>query len=203
MVVSMDESTRYWIEQDHKHCWHPFTRQQEWCGHPENSLVIRDGEGPWLTDSEGRRYLDGNSSIWTNIHGHNHPSITFAIQEQAAQLAHSSFLGATHPGAVELATRLCDQFPANTLERVFFSDNGSTAVECALKMSLQYHEQTGQAQRACFAAFANGYHGDTLGAASIGGVEATTSTICAISRSLKTSTPTALQRSSSSHSSRA
>lgn len=166
----MDDSSRDWTQQDHAHCWHPFTRQQDWCAHPEDTLVITRGEGPWLWDSEGRRYLDGNSSIWTNIHGHSHPTITKAIQRQAATLDHSSFLGATHPGAVELAVRLCSFFPTGTLKRVFFSDNGSTAVECALKMAIQYRQQTAQEQRVCFAAFANGYHGDTLGAASLGGV---------------------------------
>ena len=166
----MEESSRHWIEQDHAHCWHPFTRQQEWCATPEDTLVITKGEGPWLWDSEGRRYLDGNSSIWTNIHGHAHPAITRAIQNQAAQLSHSSFLGATHPGAAELAEKLCSYFPDNTLQRVFYSDNGSTAVECALKMALQYRQQTGQEQRVHFAAFNAAYHGDTLGAASTGSV---------------------------------
>lgn len=169
-LAAMDDPSRHWIEQDHAHCWHPFTRQQDWCAHPEDTLVITKGEGPWLWDSEGRRYLDGNSSIWTNIHGHSHPTITRAIQQQAATLDHSSFLGFTHPGAVALATKLCAFFPDHTLERVFFSDNGSTAVECALKMAIQYRQQTGQEQRVRFAAFNAAYHGDTLGAASIGGV---------------------------------
>ena len=166
----MDDSTRHWIDQDHTHGWHPFTRQQDWCAQPKDTLVITKAEGAWLWDSEGQRYLDGNSSIWTNIHGHSHPTITRAIQQQAATLDHSSFLGATHPGAVELATKLCALFPEQTLERVFFSDNGSTAIECALKMAIQYHQQTGAGQRTRFAAFANSYHGDTLGAASTGGV---------------------------------
>lgn len=170
VATSVRDETRQWIESDHAHCWHPFTRQQEWCKHPDDTLVITKGEGPWLWDSQGRRYLDGNSSIWTNIHGHSHPTIVAALQRQAATLDHSSFLGFTHPGAVELAARLCAFFPAGTLERVFFSDNGSTAVECALKMAIQFHQQSGQAQRTRFAAFADGYHGDTLGAASLGGV---------------------------------
>jgi adenosylmethionine-8-amino-7-oxononanoate aminotransferase len=132
--------------------------------------VLVRGEGSWLWDSEGRRYLDGNSSIWTNIHGHAHPAINAAIQKQLGKAAHTSFLGFTHPLAVELAARLCGFFPKNTLERVFFSDDGSTAVECALKMAVQYRQQTGQPGRNGFIAFANGYHGDTLGAASLGGV---------------------------------
>ncbi|MGL4401302.1 MAG: adenosylmethionine--8-amino-7-oxononanoate transaminase [Luteolibacter sp.] len=166
----MREDTRRWIERDHAHCWHPFTRQAEWCGRGNEPLVLVRGEGSWLWDSEGRRYLDGNSSIWTNIHGHSHPVINAAIQDQLGKTAHTSFLGFTHPLAVELAARLCGFFPENTLERVFFSDDGSTAVECALKMAVQYRQQTGAPQRTHFIAFANGYHGDTLGAASLGGV---------------------------------
>jgi adenosylmethionine-8-amino-7-oxononanoate aminotransferase len=166
----MREDTRRWIESDRAHCWHPFTRQAEWCARGHEPLVLVHGEGSWLWDSEGRRYLDGNSSIWTNVHGHAHPAINAAIQDQLGKTAHTSFLGFTHPLAVELAARLCAFFPANSLERVFFSDDGSTAVECALKMAVQYRQQTGAPQRNGFVAFANGYHGDTLGAASLGGV---------------------------------
>ena len=166
----MREETRRWIEHDQAHCWHPFTRQAEWCARGHEPLVITRGEGSWLWDSEGRRYLDGNSSIWTNIHGHAHPVINAAINSQLEKIAHSSFLGFTHPLAAELAARLCGFFPENTLERVFFSDDGSTAVECALKMAVQYRQQTGEPDRNHFIAFANGYHGDTLGAASLGGV---------------------------------
>jgi adenosylmethionine---8-amino-7-oxononanoate aminotransferase len=166
----MRDDTRRWIEADKARCWHPFTRQGDWC-HPDHEpIVLVRGEGVWLWDSEGRRYLDGNSSIWTNVHGHAHPRIVAAIQQQAARLDHVSFLGQTHPGAVELASRLCGFFPLHTLERCFFSDNGSTAIECALKMAIQYRQQTGRPQKRRFAAFADGYHGDTLGAASLGGV---------------------------------
>ncbi len=169
-ACGVTEDTRRWIELDRAHCWHPFTRQAEWCARGHEPLVITRGEGSWLWDSEGRRYLDGNSSIWTNIHGHAHPVITAAICQQLAKAAHTSFLGFTHPLAAELASRLCGFFPTGTLERVFFSDDGSTAIECALKMALQYRRQTGEAKRTTFIAFSNGYHGDTLGAASIGGV---------------------------------
>lgn len=167
----MRDDTRQWIENDQRHCWHPFTRQSEWCARGHEPLIITRGEGSWLWDSEGRKYLDGNSSIWTNIHGHAHPVISGAIARQAATVSHSSFLGFTHPLAGELATKLCGFFPENTLERVFFSDNGSTAVECALKMAIQYRMQTGEPGRTGFVAFSNGYHGDTLGAASLGGVD--------------------------------
>ena len=166
----MRDDTREWIEADQAHCWHPFTRQAEWCARGHEPLVITRGEGSWLWDSEGRRYLDGNSSIWTNIHGHAHPVINAAIREQLEQVAHTSFLGFTHPLAGKLARKLCGFFPEKTLERVFFSDDGSTAVECALKMAMQYRQQTGEPGRNGFIAFSNGYHGDTLGAASLGGV---------------------------------
>ena len=166
----MRDDTRHWIQADRAHCWHPFTRQADWCAEDHHPVVITHGKGPWLWDSEGRRYLDGNSSIWTNIHGHAHPVISAAIRAQLEKAAHVSFLGFTHPAAVELAGRLCGLFPAGTLERVFFSDDGSTAVECALKMAVQYRMQTGEADRNGFIAFADGYHGDTLGAASLGGV---------------------------------
>ena len=166
----MREDTRRWIQNDQAHCWHPFTRQGEWCAPGHEPLVLTHGKGAWLWDSEGRRYLDGNSSIWTNIHGHAHPAISAAIRAQLEKAAHVSFLGFTHPGAVELAEKLCALFPPHTLERVFFSDDGSTAVECALKMAVQYRMQTGEPGRTNFVAFADGYHGDTLGAASLGGV---------------------------------
>ena len=166
----MREETRRSIEADQAHCWHPFTRQAEWCARGHEPLVLVRGEGSWLWDSEGRRYLDGNSSIWTNIHGHAHPAINAAISKQLGKVAHTSFLGLTHPLAAELARRLCGFFPEKTLERVFFSDDGSTAIECALKMAVQYRQQTGEPQRNGFVAFSNCYHGDTLGAASLGGV---------------------------------
>ncbi len=166
----MRDDTRHWIETDQTHCWHPFTPQTAWCQPGHEPLVLVKGEGVWLWDSEGRRYFDGNSSIWTNVHGHCHPHLVRAIEAQLGQVAHTSFLGFTHPGAAELASRLCGCFPARTLERVFFSDDGSTAIECALKMAVQYRLQTGQPARRGFIAFANGYHGDTLGAASLGGV---------------------------------
>ncbi|MGC4015690.1 MAG: adenosylmethionine--8-amino-7-oxononanoate transaminase [Luteolibacter sp.] len=164
----MREDSRRWIEGDRAHCWHPFTRQAEWCG--EEPLVLVRGEGVWLWDSEGRRYFDGNSSIWTNIHGHRHPRLDAAIRSQLEEVAHTSFLGFANPRASELAMRLSGLFPQGTLERVFFSDDGSTAIECAVRMALQYRLNRGENDRVTFIAFENGYHGDTLGAASLGGV---------------------------------
>lgn len=155
---------------DKAHCWHPFTRQSAWCDPAHDPIMIVRAEGVWLWDDKGKRYLDGNSSIWTNIHGHCRPEIAEAIAKQAATLDHSSYLGLGHPLASELAEKLVSFFPPHTLERVFFSDNGSTAVEVALKMSLQSRMQTGEGRRTRFLAFDNAYHGDTLGAASLGGV---------------------------------
>ncbi|WP_341403037.1 adenosylmethionine--8-amino-7-oxononanoate transaminase [Luteolibacter soli] len=164
----MRDDTRRWIEADKKHCWHPFTPQQTWVeGEP---LVLVRGEGAWLWDSEGRKYLDGNSSIWTNIHGHNHPVLNAAIVRQLGEVSHTSYLGFANPRASELAERLCGFFPTGTLERVFFSDDGSTAIECAMKMAIQYRQQTGEPERMGFIAFDQAYHGDTMGAASLGGV---------------------------------
>jgi adenosylmethionine---8-amino-7-oxononanoate aminotransferase len=158
------------IATDKAHCWHPFTPQSEWCDPAHEPLMIVRGEGVWLFDANGNKYLDGNSSIWTNIHGHCRSEIAEAIAKQATTLDHSSYLGLGHPLASELAERLVSYFPKNTLERVFYSDNGSTAVEIALKMSLQSRMQTGQENRTRFIAFDKAYHGDTLGASSLGGV---------------------------------
>ena len=132
-------------------------------------MLVR-GEGPWLIDAEGRRYFDGNSSIWTNIHGHCHPRLDKALREQLDEVSHTSFLGFGNPRAAELAKRLTEFFPSDSLGRVFFSDNGSTAVEVAVKMAIQYRQQSGEPERQEFIAFENAYHGDTMGAASLGGV---------------------------------
>lgn len=157
---------------DKARLWHPFTPMQDWCAEDHDPLILVRGEGAWLEDSEGRRYLDGNSSIWTNIHGHNHPAITRAIHEQLDRVAHVSFLGSTNPPAIALADRLVSHFPLNTLTRVFLSDDGSTAVEAAMRMAIQFRQLQGEPLRTRFIAFENAYHGDTLGAASIGGIGA-------------------------------
>ncbi len=157
---------------DQTHLWHPFTPMAEWCAPGYQPLVLERGQGVWLYDTEGHRYFDGNSSIWTNLHGHGHPVLTAAIREQLDRVAHVSFLGATHEPAVRLAAELVRLFPSGTLTRVFFSDDGSTAVECALRQAWQYWEWMGQPHRRTVAAFAQAYHGDTLGAASLGGIPA-------------------------------
>lgn len=163
----MKDLRNKWVKADHAHAWHPFTNQEIW--ESEEPLVISRGEGVWLFDVEGKRYLDANASIWTNVHGHSHPDLVSAIQMQAGRLCHSSYLGLANDRASELAEALCSFFPG-TLERCFFSDNGSTALEVALKMSLQWRQQNEQMERVGVIAFENAYHGDTLGAASVGGV---------------------------------
>jgi len=155
---------------DQAHLWHPFTPMAEWCSPGHAPLVLERGEGVWLYDTEGRRYFDGNSSIWTNVHGHRHPALTAAIREQLDRVAHVSFLGTTHEPAIRLAAELVGLFPPGTLTRVFFSDDGSTAIECALRQAWQFWDWNGQPQRRTMAAFAQAYHGDTLGAAALGGL---------------------------------
>ena len=157
---------------DKSHCWHPFTQMKAWCADSHEPLVLVEGEGAVLRDSRGREYIDGNSSIWTNIHGHGHPKITGAIRDQLARVAHVSFLGTTNAPAAELAARLAGLFPPQSLPRVFFSDDGSTAVEAAMKMAIQFWQQSGVPERTRFVAFDRAYHGDTAGAASLGGIGA-------------------------------
>ena len=162
--------TAAWIAADRAHQWHPFTQMRDWCAPDHEPLVIVSGQGTTLRDSRGREYLDGNSSIWTNLHGHNHPRINAAVTAQVGQLAHCSFLGLTHPTAIELGNELVRLFPADTLTRVFFSDDGSTAIEAALRLARQYWQLAGQPERRRTVSFEHAYHGDTLGAASLGGI---------------------------------
>jgi adenosylmethionine-8-amino-7-oxononanoate aminotransferase len=155
---------------DRAHLWHPFTAQADWAA--SEPLVIERGEGVYLFDAEGRRYLDGVASLWCNVHGHRHPAIDRAVREQLDRLAHATLLGVTNRPAVELARRLVEIAPAG-LTRVFYSDDGATAVEVALKMAFQYWRQKAdpEPRRTRFAALGNAYHGDTLGDVSVGGVE--------------------------------
>ncbi|CAN5786435.1 adenosylmethionine--8-amino-7-oxononanoate transaminase [soil metagenome] len=155
------------VAADKKHIWHPFTAMGDWCAPEHQPLVLVRGEGALLWDSEGRQYIDGNSSIWTNIHGHNHPHINAAIRRQLDLVAHTSFLGFTNPAAIELAEAIVGLFPPNTLSRVFFSDDGSTGMEVALRIVEQYWRLQGE-NRTTFVAFRGGYHGDTAGAAALG-----------------------------------
>jgi len=147
--------------------WLPFTQMQEWLS--EEPLVIVEGEGATLTDSTGRRYIDGVASLWCNVHGHRHPRIDRAVGEQLARIAHTTLLGLVNEPAIELASRLAGIAPPG-LAKVFYSDDGSTAVEVAVKMAYQYWQLKGE-DRPLFLSFRNAYHGDTLGAVSLGGIE--------------------------------
>jgi adenosylmethionine---8-amino-7-oxononanoate aminotransferase len=169
--LHMPYDTKTLIQLDKAHVWHPFTQMRDWIAPDHEPLVLVAGHGAWVEDSLGRRYLDGNSSIWTNIHGHSHPTVNRAIVDQLEQVAHTSFLGFTNPKAVELAQRLVTMLPGSPLTRVFFSDDGSTAIEVAIKMALQFSFQNGRPQKLGFISFENAYHGDTLGASSLGGIE--------------------------------
>ena len=155
------------IATDKQFVWHPFTNMPEWCAPEHKPIVIVEGHGALLRDSRGREYIDGNSSIWTNIHGHNHSRINLAIREQLERIAHSSFLGATNPAAIELAREIVELFPPKTLSRVFYSDDGSTGIEAALRIAAQFFQMRGE-KRNLFVAFRSGYHGDTAGAAALG-----------------------------------
>src|SRR6266705_1167863 len=155
------------IAADKKFVWHPFTNMREWCAAEHEPLVLVEGHGAILRDSRGREYIDGNSSIWTNIHGHNHPHINAAIRRQLDLVAHTSFLGFTNPAAIELARAIVALFPGTPLNRVFFSDDGSTGIEVALRVADQYWRMR-RSERHQFIAFRSGYHGDTAGAASLG-----------------------------------
>jgi len=156
------------IEADRRHVWHPFTQQQGWCD-GEPPLVVDHAQGTNLYDADGNVYIDGVSSLWCNVHGHRHPAIDAAIRAQLDRVAHSTMLGLSHEPAIELAERLAAIAPAG-LERVFYSDSGSTAVEIALKMAFQWWAQRGEPERSRFIGLENAYHGDTLGAVSVGGL---------------------------------
>jgi adenosylmethionine-8-amino-7-oxononanoate aminotransferase len=160
-------NTNELIAKDKKCVWHPFTDMRDWCSSEQERIVLVEGRGAVLRDSRGREYIDGNSSAWTNIHGHNHPHINAAIRDQLGKVAQTSFLGFTNPAAIELAEAIVALFPAKTLTRVFYSDDGSTGIEVALRMVDQYW-RIKNTRRQQFIAFQNGYHGDTAGAASLG-----------------------------------
>ena len=155
---------------DHQYLWHPFTQMKEWV--EEDPIIIESGEGPYLYDTNGRQYLDGTSSIWVNIHGHQHPKIDQALRRQLKKVAHSTMLGLSSPPAILLAKKLIDVAPPG-LSRVFYSDDGSTAVEVALKMALQYWAQCKPAKKTKrkFIHLSQAYHGDTLGGMSVSGVD--------------------------------
>ena len=165
----MSQRTERLQRLDIAHVWHPFTQMREYAR--ERTPVIAAGDGFYLHDTDGHRYLDGVSSLWCNVHGHWVPEIDAAIRDQLDRLAHSTLLGLANIPSIELAEDLVRVAPPG-LNRVFYSDDGSTAVEAALKMAWQYHRQKpGGRPRDLFVGLSGAYHGDTIGAVSIGGIE--------------------------------
>lgn len=162
-----------WRQRDLAVLWHPCTQMRE---HPDTLplVPIARGEGPWLIDHDGKRYLDAVSSWWTNLFGHAHPRIGAAIAQQATQLEQVMLAGFSHEPAVALAERLLAIAPRQAgrdpLAKVFYADNGSAGVEVALKMAFHYFRNRGEHHRTRFVALENGYHGETLGALSVGDI---------------------------------
>ena len=177
---------------DRRHVWHPFTQMRDWL--QREPIVIVAGDGATLRDAQGREYLDANSSIWTNLHGHNHPKINAALRRQLKKIAHSSALGLANEPASLLAARLVEaanaiydsrftihdpkpradrksRFVNRKLEKVFFSDDGSTAVEVALKLAYEFARRRGGDPKPKFLSLAGAYHGDTVGAVSLGHID--------------------------------
>jgi adenosylmethionine---8-amino-7-oxononanoate aminotransferase len=156
---------------DREVLWHPFTQQQGWVA--EDAPIIERGSGCTLWDTDGREYLDGVSSLWCTVHGHRHPALDAAVRAQLDRVAHTTMLGLSHPPAIELAEKLLAVAPSGDREltRVFYSDNGSTANEIALKMAFQWWKIRGEEQRTKFVYLDMSYHGDTIGSVSVGGID--------------------------------
>jgi adenosylmethionine-8-amino-7-oxononanoate aminotransferase len=162
---SRSDSARALEQLDRQVMWHPFTQMSEW-----DPLVIAAAEGNYLIDHDGNRYLDGVSSLWCNLHGHRHPRLDRALRAQLDRVAHSTFLGLSHEPGIQLGAALLEVAPRG-LTRVFYSDSGSTAVEIALKQSFQYWQLRGRPSKQRFLRLGEAYHGDTLGAVGVGGIE--------------------------------
>ncbi len=158
------------ISLNHQYLWHPFTQMQGWI--KEIPLIIERGDGNYLIDMDGKRYIDGVSSLWTNIHGHNRREISDAIKEQLDLIEHTTMLGLANIPATLLAEKLVEVAPGQ-LKKVFYSDSGSTAAEIALKMAYQYWQQKDKPEpsKRSFIKLKGGYHGDTVGSVSIGGID--------------------------------
>jgi adenosylmethionine-8-amino-7-oxononanoate aminotransferase len=157
------------VARDKAHVWHPYTPMQDWIARGDPIVVAR-ARGVWLEDVDGRRYLDGNSSWWTAALGHGHPRLLRALRRQAEELAHCALAGIAHEPAALLAEELCAVAPRG-LTRVFYTDDGSTAVEVAVKIAVQHWRQRGAPHKSRFLALDGAFHGDTIGAASLSGVE--------------------------------
>lgn len=156
---------------DRDYVWHPFTQMQMW--NADDPVIIERGEGCYLMDVSGQRYLDGISSLWVTVHGHAHPRLNEAIKSQVDKIAHSTLLGLGNVPSIQLAKKLVEITPPG-LNKVFYSDAGATAVEIALKMAFQYWQQQGDPQARAkkkFVSLGEAYHGDTVGAVSVGGMD--------------------------------
>ena len=168
----IDEGNRQQLEEyDKKYLWHPFTQMKDYIN--EKPLIINKGEGSYLYDIYGNKYLDGISSLWVTVHGHRCAVIDRAIMEQLIKVSHTTLLGLSHPSAIMLAKKLVEITPEG-LNKVFYSDSGATAVEIALKMAFQYWKQKddgSSSEKNKFISLTNAYHGDTIGAVSVGGIE--------------------------------
>jgi len=156
--------------EDRQYLWHPFTQMRGYF--QEKPLIIERGEGCVLIDVDGNRYIDGVSSLWTNVHGHRKKALDRALMDQVGKIAHSTLLGLSSIPAINLAKKLVEILPRG-LTKVFYSDSGSTAVEIALKMAFQYHRQApeGDRNKKKFMHLSNAYHGDTIGSVSVGGID--------------------------------
>lgn len=150
---------------DHRHLWHPFTQMRTWLD--DEPIIVERGEGNYLIDVHGRRYLDGVSSLWCNVHGHRKAELDKALDQQTGRIAHSTMLGLSNPPAIELARELISIVPAG-LSRVFYSDSGAEAVEVAVRIAAQYWQLMGHARRKLFLTLSEAYHGDTVGSVSLG-----------------------------------
>jgi len=154
---------------DKKWVWRPYTEMSRYREQVDPLVIVR-AHGSRLYDADGRSYLDANASWWTSVLGHSHPRLVAALQRQSEVLCHTALAGIAHGPAAELAERICEVAPRG-LEHVFYSDNGSTAVEVAMKLALQYWEQNGGSERKCFVSLADAFHGETLGVTALGGLE--------------------------------
>ena len=165
MPKSKAQRLKQW---DLEYIWHPFTQMKDWV--KEEPLIIDSAWGIYLKDIDGNIYMDGVSSLWVNVHGHCHAHIDATINRQIGKLSHSTLLGLSNTPSIELSKRLIDIAPKN-LRKVFYSDNGSTSVEIAIKMAYQYWQNTGEKKKTHIVHLSDSYHGDTLGSVSVGGID--------------------------------
>ena len=166
--MSRNDTPSDWVRRDLAHVWHPCTQMKDHESVP--MIPLRAGSGVWLEDQSGKRYIDGISSWWVNLFGHSNPRINAAVTAQLGKLEHAIFAGFTHEPAIMLAEELVRIAPPG-LNRAFFADNGSAAIEVAVKMSFHYWRNTGQPRKTRFITLSNSYHGETLGALAVGNVD--------------------------------